>query len=98
MTEALGNATDQDVDAGESIWRSHTTRDRTLLLIGAVVSYGIFHFVGTALGIPQVPHYQASLLANPSAVLAVIVIALTLVACELICSLIAGVVHFEAGL
>jgi hypothetical protein len=87
-----------DAGGGDSVWTSYHTRDRLLLLCGIVVSYAIFHFIGRAFRIPELRDFQASLLGNASPVLTLVVTLVTLIACVLVSSLIAGTVHFEAGL
>jgi hypothetical protein len=82
----------------ENVWTSYSTRDRTLLTVGAVISYVIFVLVGRMFDIPQLPKYQADLLGQPSPIIVLIVVLVTLLACVLIGSLVAGIVHFESGL
>ena len=81
-----------------NVWAAYSTRERALLATGVVVSYAIFHFIGRAFRIPELPDFQASLLGNASPVLTLVMTLVTLIACVLIGSLIAGSVHFEAGL
>src|SRR5437763_3905759 len=95
MVEVLGES---GGELARSVWKAYSTRDRTLLTVGSIVCYLVFRFVGKTFGIPQIPHYQASLLMNPTPTVAIVLTAVTLVACVLIGSLVAGVVHFEGGL
>src|SRR3954468_2414841 len=94
-TRALGETA---ADMAADIWRGYSTRDRTLLTIGSIVCWIVFTLIGKLFGIPPVPHYQASLLASGSPVMAILLAGVTFVACVLIGSLICGVIHFEGGL
>ncbi|MEA2711777.1 MAG: hypothetical protein QOF78_4378 [Phycisphaerales bacterium] len=97
-TDALSVPADSADDRGENVWTTYSTRERTLLTLGAVGSYLIFGAIGKFFAIPQLPHYQASLLAQPNPLIAVVIAGVTLVACVLLCTLITGRIHFEAGL
>jgi hypothetical protein len=95
------DADENDDDGGdrpETIWTSYSTRERALLAIGAIGSYIIFSSVGRFFRIPELPHYQASLLTHPSPIIAVLITAIALIACVLLCTLITGRIHFEGGL
>jgi hypothetical protein len=81
-----------------NVWTSYSTRDRTLLTIGAVVCYALFGLAANLFSIPQNPRYEASLMMQPVPMLAIVVVAIVLVAGVLVASLIAGKVHFEGGL
>jgi hypothetical protein len=81
-----------------NIWRGYSTRDRTLLTIGSIACWIAFAVIARLIGVPEVPHFQASLLAGDSAIVAIVVTAVAFVACVLIGSLLAGAVHFEGGL
>jgi hypothetical protein len=94
----VGDTATNGEERGGSVWTSYSTRDRTLLTVGSVLCYVIFHFLGRAFRIPEMAHYQASLLANPSPAVAIVLTAVTFAACVLVGSLIAGTVHFEGGL
>jgi hypothetical protein len=82
----------------ETIWNSYSTRERALLAIGAIASYLIFSTIGRFFAIPALPHYEASLLTQPSPIMAILIAGITLVACVLLCTLLTGRIHFEAGL
>lgn len=85
-------------DKPENIWTSYSTRERVLLTAGSVAAYVIFSLIGRAFDIPAVPDYQAALIVQPSAMLTVAVAGVTLVACVLLATMIAGRLHFESGL
>lgn len=85
-------------DVAGNIWTAYSARERVLLTLGAVGSYFAFAAVGRFFGIPQLPDYQAALLAQPAPLVAVMIAGVTLVACVLLCTLITGRIHFEAGL
>jgi hypothetical protein len=89
---------DGDDESPETIWTSYSTRERALLTIGAVASYLIFSTAGRFFSIPEMPGYEASLLTHPSPIIALIIAAITLVACVLLSTLLTGRIHFEAGL
>ncbi len=95
MTKA---AAEMAGDFAGNIWTSYSTRDRTLLSIGSITSFWIFWTVGGLVGFPRDYGYNASILCQPSAILIMITAAVVLVACVLMTSFFANVVHFEAGL
>jgi hypothetical protein len=82
----------------EDVWKAHTNRDRVLLVIGAIACYAIFRFVASLLGVPRDPGFDASLLHQPASLVVIVAVVATLLACTLLGSLVAGIVHFEAGL
>ena len=73
-------------------------RTRLLLIVAAIVCGVIFWFVGSWFGIPESPRFDASLILQPSPVVAFIVVGVTLVTCASIGSAIAGTVRFDGGL
>jgi hypothetical protein len=83
---------------GENVLISYSMKERALLTVGSVLAYLIFSFVGRSFSIPELPGYAASLMAHPSPLLSMVLTAMTLVACVLLATFIAGRVHFEAGL
>ena len=85
-------------NAGENIWTSYSTRDRTLLTIGSVASWWFFAAVAGLVGYPVHRHFEASLMAQPSPLVLLIVTGAVLVACTLLTSFFTGVVAYEAGL
>jgi hypothetical protein len=94
----VGNGSDNGGEPTETIWTSYSTRERVLLTLGAVGSFLAFSTIGRFFAIPLLPDYDASLLAHPSPVVAVILAAVTLLACVLLCTLLTGRIHFEAGM
>ena len=80
------------------IWSSYSTRDRTLLTLGAIVCYLLFGLVASLFGIPKYPDFQAAILLQPSPLLVIVLVAAALLAGALLASLVAGRVHFESGL
>jgi len=72
-------------------------RDRALLTVGIIVSLLIFQAVGRVFGIPQMPGYSASVIQQPSSLLAFIMTAVAFVICVLASTTITGSIHFEAG-
>lgn len=97
-TDAYSVPADAARDSDENVWTSYSARQRALLTFGAVGSYLIFSAIARFFGIPQLPDYGASLLTQPSPLIAVMIVAVTLVACVLLCTLLTGRIHFEAGL
>jgi hypothetical protein len=81
-----------------NVWAAYTIRDRVLLTIGSVACIFVFIWLAGAFGIPAHPRFQGSLLAQPSPVAALIVTLIGLIACVLLASVVASVVHFDAGL
>jgi len=81
-----------------NVWTTYGNRDRTLLIIGSVASFWIFSTVAALFSFPQFSGHDASLLAQPSAILILVMTAIVLVACVLITSFFAGIAHFEGGL
>jgi hypothetical protein len=73
-------------------------RDRILLTLGSVACILLFWWLAAMFGIPQHPHTQGSLLAQPSAVVAMLITLVALVACVLLSSVIVSFIHFDAGL
>jgi hypothetical protein len=82
----------------ENIFTAYSSRDKTLLTIGSIIAFALFATVARVCSIPQLPGYEATLFSPPSPLLALLVTAITLIAATLLCSLIAGVIHFEGGL
>ena len=97
-TDAYSTPAEPTAHGGETVWTAYSARQRALLTIGAVGSYLIFGAIGRFFGIPQLPDYDASLLTQPSPLVVVLITGVTLVACVLLCTFIAGRIHFEAGL
>jgi hypothetical protein len=80
------------------IWSSYSTRDRTLLTLGAILCYVLFGIVARLFAIPRYPDFQAAILLQPAPLLVIVLVAATLLAGALLASLVAGKVHFESGL
>ena len=85
-------------DPAANIWTSYHTRDRVLLTVGCVASYWIFSAIARLFGYPTHLGYEGSLLIQPSAILLLVMTAVVLVACVVLTSFFAGIVHYEAGL
>ena len=98
LSAAPRDADDDDGGSPETIWNSYSTRERALLAIGAIGSYLIFSAVGRIFRTPELADHQASLLTHPSPLIAVLLTAVTLIACVLLCTFITGRIHFEGGL
>ena len=92
------NPTRGAAEVAGNIWTAYSARERILLTLGAVGSYLAFAAIGRFFRIPQLPDYQAALLTQPSPLVAVLIAGVTLIACVLLCTLITGRIHFEAGL
>lgn len=95
MTETIADSAGET--AGQ-IWRAYNLRDRTLLTVGSVVSYWIFAAVAALFSIPRYPKFQGSLMLQPSAIVALVMAVVILVACVAITSMFAGLVHYEGGM
>lgn len=89
---------DQTRRLAGNLWAPSTVRDRILLTIGSVACIVVFLWLSGAFGIPAHPYSQGSLLAQPSPIAALLVTLVALVACVLLASVVASVVHFDAGL
>jgi hypothetical protein len=85
-------------DSSANIWTSYHTRDRTLLIVGSAASYWMFSVVARLFSYPIRPGYEGSLLLQPSPLVLLIMTAVVLLACVLVTSFFAGIVHYEAGL
>ncbi len=95
MTQTPGKAAAR---TAENVWTACSTRDRVLLGAGSITSFGIFWTVAGLFSFPQFRGFDASLMAQPSPVVILIVTAVVLVACVILTSFFAGIAHFEAGL
>lgn len=73
-------------------------RARFLLSVGSIGAFVLCWFVAAVVGIPAHPDYNASLLQQPSPVVALFVALVLIVACALLGSAVAGTVRYEAGL
>lgn len=82
----------------EHAWGTYTVRDRVLLTVGSFACVLLFLWVAGVFGIPAHPHAHGSLLAQPSAFVALLVTLVALVACVLLSSVVVSLVHFDAGL
>lgn len=79
-------------------WRSEGISARTALGVAAGAACVLFAVAAQVFGFPILPGFDGSILAQPSPVVCLLVIAVVLVAATLIGTIIAGGVHFEAGL
>jgi len=80
------------------VWTSYRTRERILLAAGCIASYWIFSAIGRLFSIPRFMGYEGSLMAQPSAIFALLVAGVVLLGCVVLTSLFAGLVEFEGGL
>jgi hypothetical protein len=83
--------------AGDMITSSRAV-EKALLSIGAGASFWIFWSVASLFALPRFRDYQASLLVQPSPLLALLMAGVVLLACVVLTSLFTGSVEFEAGL
>ncbi len=81
-----------------NVWAAYTVRDRILLAIGSIGCIFVVLWLTGAFGIPAHPHFQGSLLVQPSPVVALIVTLVGLIGCVLLASVVTSIVHFDAGL
>src|SRR6185437_2464800 len=91
------NARSTDPSAA-NVWTAYSTRDRVLLAIGSIACFWIFWTIGGLFSFPQYKGYDASLIAQPSALLMLLMTAVVFLACVILTSFFAGIVHFEGGL
>ncbi|MCY2954110.1 MAG: hypothetical protein NTU53_19400 [Planctomycetota bacterium] len=73
-------------------------RARILLLSASIACFCIFWWAGAIFRIPVHPGHEASLLQQPSPVVALLVVAVVLVLCVAVGTAIAGMVRYDAGL
>jgi hypothetical protein len=73
-------------------------RPRFLLVVGLALSAAAFVFASRTFRVPAAPHFDASLLAQPSPRGSLGVVALTLLAGVVVSTVIAGTIRFDAGL
>ncbi len=73
-------------------------RARILLVGAAVLAFAIFWVSGSFFGFPGRPGFEGGVLQQPSPVLALLVLLLTMAAAVLVGTTIAGMVRFNAGL
>ncbi|MBC8105077.1 MAG: hypothetical protein H7Z14_00680 [Anaerolineae bacterium] len=72
--------------------------NRILLAVATAISFALFWFVGSWFNIPINRGFNASMLAQPSAVMTMLVIAIAILVSVVICTLVAGSVRSDAGL
>jgi hypothetical protein len=84
-------------DVSAQLW-SASRRTKTLMLLGMAASIAVFLIISHLFGIPDCAGFGGSLLAQSSPVVSVLVVAVTLLGCVLLSTLIAGTVRFDAGL
>jgi hypothetical protein len=77
---------------------SASRRTKTLLLAGIFLSAVAFVTISHVFRIPDCADFSGSLLAQSSPVVSILIVAVTLLGCVLISTLIAGTVRFDAGL
>lgn len=77
---------------------SASRRTKTLLLAGTLISVAAFIIVCHLFRIPDCAGFGGSLLAQSSPAVSLLIVAVTLLGCVLISTLIAGTVRFDAGL
>jgi hypothetical protein len=73
-------------------------RARLLLAIASIVSFALFWLAGDAFDIPLARRFSASLLAQPSPLIDLLVTLVLTVACVLLGTVVAGTIRFDAGL
>jgi len=73
-------------------------RNRILLAIGAIIAAAVFSWTGARSDIPAYRGFDISLMAQPSRIATVMIVAVALCACVAVCSLVAGPVRADAGL
>jgi hypothetical protein len=73
-------------------------RSKLLLLAGFAVSAAAFAFTSRHFRVPDAPYFAGSLLVAPSPYVSLGVVAVTLVVCVLLGTLVAGTIRFDAGL
>jgi hypothetical protein len=73
-------------------------RPRFLLVVGLALSAAAFVLASRTFHVPAAPHFDASLLAQPSPFVSLGVVAVTLLASMVLSTVIAGAIRFDAGL
>ena len=73
-------------------------RSKFLLLVALAASVAAFVFASRTFRVPLAPGFDASLLAQPSPLISLLVVAITLLASVLLSTVIAGRIRFDAGL
>jgi hypothetical protein len=73
-------------------------RPRFLLIIGLALAAAAFVFASRTFHVPASPHFDASLLAQPSPFISLGVVAVTLLTSVVLSTVIAGTIRFDAGL
>jgi len=73
-------------------------RGKVCLLLGTILNIGVFKFVATAIRFPETPLSSVSLLQQPSPVIALLAILLTILICTTAGTIIAGSIREDAGL
>jgi hypothetical protein len=89
---------DEGVFGSGALGRPHGAVAQAIVVVAVLVSWVICGFAARWLGLPELVHYDGSLLMGESPVSAVIIAAVLLLVCTLIGTVIAGCVRFEAGL
>jgi hypothetical protein len=73
-------------------------RPKTFLTLGIIVSAACFVFASRTFRVPLEPGFGGSLLSEPTWLVSLLVVAVTLVVAVLLSTLIAGTIRFDAGL
>jgi hypothetical protein len=98
MSETQSVHIDEGVFGSGALGRPHGAIAQAIVVIALLICCGIFSTVGGWFGIPELRHYDGSLLLGGSPAANLAITAIFLLVCTLIGTIIAGCVRFEAGL
>jgi hypothetical protein len=73
-------------------------RAQVLLIAGVCLAYGVFAYASWQFRVPVDPGFGGSILLSTSPIASLVVLAVGLVACVLLATLLAGTIRFDAGL
>jgi hypothetical protein len=89
---------DGTFDPGPAFWGSATVSARIALTVAAAAACIIFDVAARQFGLPVLPGFDGSVLAQPSPIVDLFIILVALAVATLVGTIIARAVHFEAGL
>jgi hypothetical protein len=101
MAEQPSISVPGSIDPGASaggFWGSSRISARTALVAAAAAACMVFTLGSGQFGLPALPEFDGSILAQPSSIVALLVIAVMLAISALVGTIIARNIHFDAGL
>jgi hypothetical protein len=101
MSEMIEPAAGEEQNFGGWVlrfWPERGVTARSVVSAAALIAAGLFVWGTRMFGLPVLPGFDGSILAQPSAFAAIAIVAVLLVISALVGTVLAGAIHFEAGI